>query len=108
MGGASLEQEYPVKALKIIVFTLTMAKRMAGLDRSIINRKMTILRVYNKKELVHMAEMHSQARVSSPYELVPNILRYTFNNLYLFGSKHRTWVHVRTASRSMFYGKLRK
>ena len=34
-------------------------------------------------ELVHMAEMHSQARASSPYELVPNILRYTFNNLYL-------------------------
>ena len=34
-------------------------------------------------ELVHMAEMHSQARASSPYELVPNILRYTFNNLYM-------------------------
>ena len=31
-----------------------------------------------------MAEMHSQARASSPYELVPNILRYTFNNLYIF------------------------
>ena len=29
-------------------------------------------------ELVHMAEMHSQARASSPYELGPNILRYTF------------------------------
>ena len=28
-----------------------------------------------------MAEMHSQARASSPYELVPNILRYTVNNL---------------------------
>ena len=35
-------------------------------------------------ELVHMAEMHSQGRASSPYELVPNILRYTFNNLYIF------------------------
>ena len=34
-------------------------------------------------ELVHIAEMHSQARASSPYELVPNILRYTFNNLYI-------------------------
>ena len=34
-------------------------------------------------ELVHMAEMHSQARASSPYELFPNILRYTFNNLYI-------------------------
>ena len=29
-------------------------------------------------ELVGMAEMHSQALASSPYELVPNILRYTF------------------------------
>ena len=35
-------------------------------------------------ELVHMAEMHSQALASSAYELVPNILRYTFNNLYIF------------------------
>ena len=35
-------------------------------------------------ELVHMAEMHSQAPASSPYELVPNILRYKFNNLYIF------------------------
>ena len=34
-------------------------------------------------EHVHMAEMTSQARASSPYELVPNILRYTFNNLYI-------------------------
>ena len=34
-------------------------------------------------ELVHMAEMNLQARASSPYELVPSILRYTFNNLIL-------------------------
>ena len=33
-------------------------------------------------ELVHMADM-AQARASSPYELVSNILRYTFNNLYI-------------------------
>ena len=33
-------------------------------------------------ELDHMAEMHLQAR-ASPYELVPYILRYTFNNLYI-------------------------
>ena len=32
-------------------------------------------------ELVHMAESHSQARAYSPYELVPNILRYLFNNI---------------------------
>ena len=37
-------------------------------------------------ELVHMAEM--QARASSQYELVPNILQYTLNNLYLFLSIH--------------------
>ena len=30
-----------------------------------------------------MVEMHSQARASSPYELVPNILQYIFNNIYL-------------------------
>ena len=36
-----------------------------------------------------MAEMHSQARASSSYELASNILRYTFNNLYIFhGSKN--------------------
>ena len=34
-------------------------------------------------ELVHMAEMHLQASASLPYEPVPNILQYTFNNLYL-------------------------
>ena len=65
------------------------------LGSSIINRKMTFLRVYNKKvieciyrkysELVHMAEMHSQARASSPYELVPNILRYAVHSItYLY------------------------
>ena len=37
-------------------------------------------------KLVHMAEM--QARASSPYELVPNILQYILNNLYLFLSIH--------------------
>ena len=35
-------------------------------------------------EFVHMAEMHSQAHASSSYELIANILQYTFNNLYLF------------------------
>ena len=39
-------------------------------------------------ELVHMSEMYSQARASSPYELVPNILRYTFNNLYLLSNNY--------------------
>ena len=32
----------------------------------------------SKRLCVHMAETHSQARTSSPYELVPNILRYLF------------------------------
>ena len=40
-------------------------------------------------ELVHMVEMHSQARASSSYELVPNILRYTFNNLYILAIPDR-------------------
>ena len=34
-------------------------------------------------ERVHMARMHELASASPPYELVPNILRYTFNNLFI-------------------------
>ena len=49
-------------------------------------------------ELVHMAEMHSQARASSPYELVPNILRYTFNNLYLFPLLYNLFVFLQHSS----------
>ena len=41
------------------------------------------MNIVKYSELVHMAETHSQARASSPYELVPNILRYSFNNLYI-------------------------
>ena len=33
-------------------------------------------------ERVHMARMHELASASPPYERVPNILRYTFNNLF--------------------------
>ena len=40
-----------------------------------------VKKVVKYSELVHMAETHSQARASSPYELVPNILRYSFKNL---------------------------
>ena len=34
-------------------------------------------------EQVHMAKMHKLASASLPYEQVPNILRYTFNNLFI-------------------------
>ena len=34
-------------------------------------------------ERVHMARMHEFASASPPYERVPNILRYTFNNLFI-------------------------
>ena len=30
-----------------------------------------------------MARMHELASASQPYERVPNILRYTFNNLFI-------------------------
>ena len=30
-----------------------------------------------------MARMHELASASPPYERVPNILRYTFNNLFI-------------------------
>ena len=34
-------------------------------------------------ERVHMARMHELGSASLPYERVPNILRYTFNNLFI-------------------------
>ena len=34
-------------------------------------------------EQVHVARMHELASASPPYEQVPNILRYTFNNLFI-------------------------
>ena len=34
-------------------------------------------------EQVHMARMHEFASASLPYERVRNILRYTFNNLFI-------------------------
>ena len=34
-------------------------------------------------ERVHMARMHELASASPPYERVPNILRYTFNNHFI-------------------------
>ena len=45
-------------------------------------------------ELVHNAEMHSQACASLPYELVPNILRYTFNNLYVLHTILETFLEL--------------
>ena len=64
-------------------------------------------------EQVHMARMHELVSASPPYERVPNILLYTFNNLFsspeLLGSKgelivypwsgvHRTSSVVRPSS----------
>ena len=52
MVGALRDQEYPAQPLEIMVLTLTMERKdlivLDSLDRSIINRKMTILRVYDK------------------------------------------------------------
>ena len=39
------------------------------------------MKIVNNLELVHMAEIHSQARASSQYELVQNSFRHSFNNL---------------------------
>ena len=41
------------------------------------------MKIVNNLELVHMAEIHSQARASSQYELVQNSFRHSFNNLLL-------------------------
>ena len=34
-------------------------------------------------ERVHMGRMHELASASPPFERVPNILRYTFNNIFI-------------------------
>ena len=41
------------------------------------------MKIVNNLELVHMAEIHSQARASSQYELVQNSFRHSFNKLLL-------------------------
>ena len=55
MVGALHDLEYPAQPLEIMVLTLTMERKdrivLDSLDRSIINRKMTILRVYDKKAI---------------------------------------------------------
>ena len=42
------------------------------------------MKIVNNLELVHMAEIHSQARASSQYELVQNGFRHSFNNRYYY------------------------
>ena len=39
------------------------------------------MKIVNNLELVHMAEIHSQARASSQYGLVQNSFRHSFNNI---------------------------
>ena len=39
------------------------------------------MKIVKYSGLVHLGEIHSQARVSSPYELVQNSFRHTFNYL---------------------------
>ena len=41
------------------------------------------MKIVKYSELVHLGEIHSQARASSPYELVQNSFRHSFNNLLL-------------------------
>ena len=41
------------------------------------------MKIVKYSGLVHLGEIHSQARVSSPYELVQNSFRHTFNYLLL-------------------------
>ena len=40
------------------------------------------MNIVKYSELVHMARTHELASASQPYERVPNILRYSFNNLF--------------------------
>ena len=41
------------------------------------------MKIVKYSGLVHLGEIHSQARASSPYELVQNSFRHSFNNLLL-------------------------
>ena len=41
------------------------------------------MKILKYSELVHLGEIHSQALASSPYELVQNSFRHSFNNLLL-------------------------
>ena len=38
------------------------------------------MKIVNYSELIHMGEIHSKAGASSPYELVQNSFRHSFNN----------------------------
>ena len=40
------------------------------------------MNIVKYSERVHMARTHELASASPPYERVPNILRYSFNNLF--------------------------
>ena len=42
------------------------------------------MKIVNNLELAHMAEIHSQARASSQYELVQNSFRHLFNNILYY------------------------
>ena len=41
------------------------------------------MKIVKYSEVVHMTEIHSQARASLPYELVQSSFRHSFNNLLL-------------------------
>ena len=41
------------------------------------------MNIVKYSERVHMARTHELASASPPYERVPNILRYSFNNLFI-------------------------
>ena len=41
------------------------------------------MNVKNYSERVHMARTHELASESQPYERVPNILRFSFNNHFI-------------------------
>ena len=41
------------------------------------------MNIVKYSERVHMARTDELASASSPYEQVPNILRYSFNNLFI-------------------------
>ena len=58
-----------------------------------------------------MARMHELASASAPYERVPNILRYTVNNLFIIiylGNHSLEFALVKTCSIFRYYPESRK
>ena len=49
------------------------------------------MNIVKYSERVHIARTHELASTYPPYERVPNILRYSFNNLFIIIPSNKQW-----------------